>query len=495
MNGEITKITVPRVGTNDEHATLAEWCVNDNAQVMTGDIVCAMETTKSVFEVETPIDGYIIHLMPAGREVAIGQPVALVCPSRDAIKSHRERMALATQTAERPRATRKAEALAKEMGIDLSEVPAVEIIREDDIRNLACGRGMQIQKSHVEPPNPDEVGYVDPQFVAAIKADHAFAQLSSPLKIKLYRDYGAKIEDGVHIGLGSIILSNVIRLGRDAQIKDECSIKATRFALGRMSVIGLHAQIATREVIIGDVCFSGENIIIGGGGAWGPNSSLHTGDNCLMSSRCLINTAEPVTIGNEVGLSPNVQLYTHNHWQNTLQGFMARHAPIRIEDGAYITGNCLVAPGAHIGAYATVLANSVVSGNVPTRAIVSGVPAKVVGHNKDNLSLDEQERAVLRFMPRLSSLLAFHNLDADSVIYSRSFDYDRRGEERIVLTFEPLNLPRNLEELVVFDLKRLEVEGEQTRTSDEVRNFLRRQGIRFRPIYWRYTHDENLFVQ
>jgi hypothetical protein len=45
---------------------------------------------------------------------------------------------------------------------------------------------------------------------------------------------------------------------------------------------------------------------------------------------------------------------------------------------------------------------------------------------------------------------------------------------------------------VVMELTALEVIGEQGPESDEVRNFLRRRGIRFKPIHWRYRRDAGL---
>lgn len=247
--------------------------------------------------------------------------------------------------------------------------------------------------------------------------------------------------------------------------------------------------------MVGDVLFSGENILIGGGGGFGPRSYLHVGDRCLISSNCLLNTGESITIGNEVGLSPHVQLYTHNHWQNVLRGYTARHAPIVVEDGAYITGNCLVAPGVRVGEGATVMANSVVAANVDAFTAVSGTPATVVAHVKTDLTEAQKDRIVRHMMTEMADALRFQGFNPDSVVYVPAYDWQHPPEAEIILTFKVTDLPDPIERPVIFDLASFNVYGAQTRLSDEVRNFLRRRGIRFKPILWRYTHDEGFYVQ
>ena len=57
----------------------------------------------------------------------------------------------------------------------------------------------------------------------------------------------------------------------------------------------------------------------------------------------------------------------------------------------------------------------------------------------------------------------------------------------MVLTFEAGDAAGDCPDgVVVFDVGAYRVHGEQDAVSDEVRNFLRRRGIRFKPIHWRY---------
>ena len=506
MSEDIFVVTVPQLGVNDEVAIVVEWYVADEATVSVGELLCTLETSKALFDVEAEATGHVVHLVDAGSEVRISQPMALIGSSLETLKAEKERyvgqvgVESSTQRTDGgpAKATRKAVSLARELGIDLADIGVSGIVREEDVRRFAAQSARSVSPGREEwvmPPSPDEVGFVAPEFLKKIEKNPAFAQLSSDLKVYLYRSYGAQIGENVKIASGSIILSRVIRLSDNAEIGPDCYIKTERFVLGKMSVIGNRARIVTREVVIGDVFFSGENILIGGGGAWGPRSSLHVGDSCLVSSSCVLNTGEPITLGDEVGLSSNVRLYTHNHWQNVLRGYSARHASIVVESGAYITGNCLVVPGVRIGEGATVLANSVVDANVDSYTVVSGVPARVVSHINTDLTRVQKDHIMQRLMPEMSDILRLQGFDPETVVYVSTYDCRTATQAKVILTFEIINLPDSLERPVIFDLTSFHVYGSQTRLSDEVRNFLRRRGIRFKPIYWRYTYDKGFYVQ
>ena len=55
---------------------------------------------------------------------------------------------------------------------------------------------------------------------------------------------------------------------------------------------------------------------------------------------------------------------------------------IVIEDDVWIGANCVILPGVHIGYGAVVAAGSVVTRNVPSYALVAGVPAKVIKYRE-----------------------------------------------------------------------------------------------------------------
>jgi len=68
------------------------------------------------------------------------------------------------------------------------------------------------------------------------------------------------------------------------------------------------------------------------------------------------------------------------------------------------------------------------------------------------------------------------------------------SEGKCVLTFVVSELlDNNSLNCVLFDLDSLIIYGAENEYSDEVRNFLRLRGIRFKPIYWRYSGESHLY--
>jgi acetyltransferase-like isoleucine patch superfamily enzyme len=322
---------------------------------------------------------------------------------------------------------------------------------------------------------------VDQSFLDLIQNDEQFKELSGDLKIELYRKYGAEIGADVKIGKGSILLCKDITIQDSAEIGNNCIIKCNSFSLGKMSVIGNNANIITRHVNIGDVFYSGNNILIGGGGAYDrADSGLTVGDSCLISSGCIINTCYPVMLGNNVGLSPNVSIYTHSHWCDVLKGYKSSFGKVTIGDDAYITGNVMIVPGITIGKGAVVLANSTVIKSVPDYTIVCGVPAKEFQKIDPDLSFEKKHRIFTRIWNELKEHLrekGYYN-DLEYIVES----------EKILLK----------NRFVTFDITNYEitsVEAEYDDFTNEVRNFLRKRGIKFKPIYWRYENDKGFFNQ
>jgi acetyltransferase-like isoleucine patch superfamily enzyme len=492
MSGAFQEIVVPQMGVNDSSATLVAWQLEDGARAASGEVLCTLETTKTTLDLEVEREGFLLHLVEEGAQVAVGGSIALIGDELAALEAERERRRSRPE-GQRPRATRKAERLAAELGVDLGAIRSDEILREEDVRRAAGASGAA--RDAVSPVREDEEGFVDPGFLREVESDPAFAALPGPRKLELYREHGARIGEGVTLGEGVRLFAQVLRLGDGVSIGDGAALRAQRLELGPMVLLGAGTKLSTREVVLGDVTYVGEGVLIGGGGAWGPRSSLRTGHSCLVSSRCILNCGEPIRIGSEVGLSPGVQLYTHNHWQSVLEGYPARHAPITLEDKVYLTGNVLVAPGVRVGRGATVLANSLVADDVPERAVMAGVPARRVGQTEGNLSRSRKRQIVERLMEELGEHLRFLGLPDHQVRFLESVPGGELPEGTGVLLGFEVEEAEAGDDLVVFDLEALQVRGRQNRLSDEVRNFLRRRGIRFSPIHWRYTHDSDRVVQ
>lgn len=93
---------------------------------------------------------------------------------------------------------------------------------------------------------------------------------------------------------------------------------------------------------------------------------------------CILDTAE-VSIGDNVFIGPNVQIYASTHPLDikTRDSLLEYAKPIIIGSDVWIGGGAIICPGVHIGKGAVIAAGSVVVKNVPGNVMVAGNPALV----------------------------------------------------------------------------------------------------------------------
>ena len=86
-----------------------------------------------------------------------------------------------------------------------------------------------------------------------------------------------------------------------------------------------------------------------------------------------------VTIGNRVMIGTHVSIssLTHDYATEVMFGSLIQKA-VKIEDDVWIGSNAVIMPGVVVGCGAVVGAGAVVTRDVPPRAIVVGVPARII---------------------------------------------------------------------------------------------------------------------
>ncbi len=107
---------------------------------------------------------------------------------------------------------------------------------------------------------------------------------------------------------------------------------------------------------------------------------LVIGDRCQINQNTQIKTA---VIGNDVMIAPGVVFLDRMHCFDRLDIPMARQGetkrkPVIVEDDVWIGQNAILMPGVRVGRGAIVGAGAVVTKDVPSMAIVAGVPARVI---------------------------------------------------------------------------------------------------------------------
>lgn len=120
----------------------------------------------------------------------------------------------------------------------------------------------------------------------------------------------------------------------------------------------------------------------------GSGGSIKIGENSHIHPHCQLSAYKSaIIIGREVQIAPNCAFYPYNH--GIAPGTPIQDQPLTskgdivIDDDAWLGYSVIVLDGVHIGEGAVVGAGSIVTGNIPSRAVVTGAPARVVKMRDD----------------------------------------------------------------------------------------------------------------
>lgn len=137
-----------------------------------------------------------------------------------------------------------------------------------------------------------------------------------------------------------------------------------------------------------DLISIGKGVIIGPGSWLMSPQRSHPAPVIELHDRARINqtsitAVQSVVIEEGVDIARGCYITDHSHGFDDPDTFirdqpLVRIAPVRICRGAWLGQNVVVLPGVTIGENAVVGANSVVREDVPPRAVVAGVPARVI---------------------------------------------------------------------------------------------------------------------
>ncbi|HAV1523730.1 TPA: sugar O-acetyltransferase [Enterobacter hormaechei subsp. steigerwaltii] len=108
--------------------------------------------------------------------------------------------------------------------------------------------------------------------------------------------------------------------------------------------------------------------------------NIRAGKNFYCNFDCIILDLTDVIIGNDVQLGPQVNIYTVSHPVNPGHRSTGIEyvRPVTIGDRVWVGGKSVILPGVRIGNDVVIAAGSVVTRDIPDRAIAGGVPARVL---------------------------------------------------------------------------------------------------------------------
>ena len=106
--------------------------------------------------------------------------------------------------------------------------------------------------------------------------------------------------------------------------------------------------------------------------------NIHLGAGAFLNFNCVILDVVEVVIGDGTQIGPAVQIYAADHPRDSAQRKEGLEfgRPVQIGRNVWIGGGAIILPGIVVGDDAVIGAGSVVTKNVPPKAIVRGDPAR-----------------------------------------------------------------------------------------------------------------------
>ncbi|MGZ9675466.1 sugar O-acetyltransferase [Flavobacterium sp. GNP001] len=168
--------------------------------------------------------------------------------------------------------------------------------------------------------------------------------------------------------------------GDPVLVKDR---RRAKLLLHRLNVTEYRMTKKAREIIQELIPNVGTNLYIEPPFHCDYGYNIVCGDNVYFNVNCVVLDCATVTIGSNVFIAPNVQLYTATHPLDAeLRKTLENALPITIGDDCWIGGNSVICPGVTIGAGCVIGAGSVVTRDIQDNSLAVGNPARVIRNLK-----------------------------------------------------------------------------------------------------------------
>ncbi len=113
-------IRMPVLNSNEDSAEIIKWFFEPGQQIVAGQTVAAVESTKTAMDIESEDGGFFMPLFPVGARVKTGEPLAvLLDKANDSVEKVLQAQASPTRVPPVRRWTKKAELVATKLGIDI----------------------------------------------------------------------------------------------------------------------------------------------------------------------------------------------------------------------------------------------------------------------------------------------------------------------------------------------------------------------------------------
>lgn len=219
-----------------------------------------------------------------------------------------------------------------------------------------------------------------------------------------------KIDAGTIIKKGTSINFREIKLGFKSIIEENSHFKSLKgqgslFCTGDFSFLGYNQKLFVPHFEIGDyTTIHNSNFTTG-------HSECIIGHNCWIGQESILNSNKKLSIGNNVGIGTNSQLWTHVIHGELLEGCtMYGEHPLTIEDDVWIVGGAVISPNLVIRQGSVIMVGSVLTKNTEPWHCYAGVPAKDITDKLNpyrKLSIDEKFDLMKKFIEDFNSSTEF----------------------------------------------------------------------------------------
>ncbi len=259
------------------------------------------------------------------------------------------------------------------------------------------------------------------------------------------------------------IKANNIDIHKTVEIGNNVRINCDTIKLGKFCKIGDNVTIDCKTFESDEWLFMLDGVEIGRGGCYGPNSTVKIGKGVGIFENTIINPSESVEIGDNCGIGGDVMIWTHGGWLDVLQGFPSDFGPVRIGKNVWLPARSIVLPNVSVGDNVVIGINSIINRDLPSGCFAAGAPCKVIKEKvyPKKVTLSEQSIIIKNIVGKWYDL------------------HENKGIENIQTKYEDgkIKLIQG-ENLTIYDIEKKVIEGYNNNVSEDLRDFLRRNGIK-----------------
>ena len=269
-----------------------------------------------------------------------------------------------------------------------------------------------------------------------------FSNVSFGRNVKIMAE---EIEIGPNVSIGDnvSITSRRVQIGHNARIEKGTEIRGLAqtmdlLSIGDQALIGFDNQIFCPSFLIGDYSQLHNTGLNTG------YQPLTIGHNCWIGQNTILNCTEVLSIGNNVRIGTQSQLWTHVASGELLEGCtLFNSRPLVLEDDVWVVGGAVISPGLTVRKRSIIMTGSVLTKSTEPGHTYAGIPAKDVTDKLsfwNDVSVDDKMEMMNEFIrqfldlhPEYKSRILSAPTDAqftsqqdESIAIFASFDWDTR---------------------------------------------------------------------